>query len=723
MKNSNWAGNDERDDDAIQKLTNELLNQMKQSRDGFQTLKPKLIQDFDGSQDNWTKWKSNNTKATLHAIDHKGILDESREIAYWQQNQNSALGGTLILACSGGSASSKITKFEDTSDGHAAWKELLEWYDSDSQQEAYFGSDRKNCLEILLLRGMKSKLSGEYLTQKLAQGPANANGTLSSTINPDLKGILRVPSDQWSGLCKLHRDWVLLYNRSDRHKDPALPTNTPEGITVGAPQEDDGLNNTDIYPRGKPRRVRHVTSPVNTPVVCKDNTTFIPGLPPPTRPSASNAEESIGPIDESAPFPPGGSTKLRTVRFHLHSERGDEQTQGQATEQQNPAARRLKMVVLLNKARENKSDDETDLDNEGDEDMIPKLPTANKKKNHARPRRQRQLQALRRYREVKPADDNIAVIDRNHFPDDVCHLDIMDVKFQPCIQYKRTFDVTEAHDSHKLVVDYERATNQSTGKKNIRREYQQTDGTPNGANAYREGPGRDGMRPWLTEPSSTPRKDSIITPDPDAKGTMIAAFEHQHMAKPMEVSEHDHFSRIDTILHYIDMLPGDVDNDLTKQQRKRMFFKTHPRSWQDSYMNTAVNFREDSDKESGKEEDSEEEEDPEEKMVENAGIICKETTRGINVISTQRIKHPIHNTLGRFGGQGAGGRSSNESNHNWEQQSHQGGDAFSNMMTSDASYYTTNQNQRQCERLETHVNAMPEPMATRIESGLQATVV
>eukprot|EP00536_Pseudo-nitzschia_multiseries_P016396 jgi/Psemu1/46049/gm1.46049_g len=85
---------------------------------------------------------------------------------------------------------------------------------------------------------------------------------------------------------------------------------------------------------------------------------------------------------------------------------------------------------------------------------------------------------------------------------------------------------------------------------------------------------------------------NAIIPDPDAKGTMIEAFEHHHMAKPKEVSERAHFNRIDMILNYIDMLPRDNNHNLTEQQRKRMFFKTHPKSWQDSYMDTAVNFRE-----------------------------------------------------------------------------------------------------------------------------------
>eukprot|EP00536_Pseudo-nitzschia_multiseries_P012236 jgi/Psemu1/31421/gm1.31421_g len=163
----------------------------------------------------------------------------------------------------------------------------------------------------------------------------------------------------------------------------------------------------------------------------------------------------------------------------------------------------------------------------------------------------------------------------------------MNTQFQPCIHYKRTFNVTEDHDSHKIVVDYARATNRSAGKKNIRRvqnlEVEEILYTYELFVDTCEDLGMTVNR-WHTQwgqcLSRGPRK-SAITPDPDAKGTMIAAFEDQYMAKPMDVLEHDHFSRIDTIFDYIDMLMGDDDADLTEQQRKRMFFKTHPRSWQD----------------------------------------------------------------------------------------------------------------------------------------------
>eukprot|EP00536_Pseudo-nitzschia_multiseries_P018263 jgi/Psemu1/54815/gm1.54815_g len=111
------------------------IERMTNQANSHQRLKPQQIQDFNGSQDNCVKWRCD-TKATLHATGHRDIM-ESREVADNDHPLNSALWGTLLNACSGGSASSKITRHPDTSDGHAAWKELLEWYDSESQQEAY----------------------------------------------------------------------------------------------------------------------------------------------------------------------------------------------------------------------------------------------------------------------------------------------------------------------------------------------------------------------------------------------------------------------------------------------------------------------------------------------------------------------------------------------------------------------------------------------------------
>eukprot|EP00536_Pseudo-nitzschia_multiseries_P018008 jgi/Psemu1/53704/gm1.53704_g len=147
-------------DRAIERLTHELSKlkekEKEYKKDARQRLKPRQIQDFDGSQDNWIKWRCD-TKATLHATGHRDIM-ESREAADNDHPLNSALWGTLLNACSGGSASSKVTRHEDASDGHAAWKELLEWYDSESQQEAYAATMK------LKLEGVR--LHPEYLPKR-----------------------------------------------------------------------------------------------------------------------------------------------------------------------------------------------------------------------------------------------------------------------------------------------------------------------------------------------------------------------------------------------------------------------------------------------------------------------------------------------------------------------------------------------------------------------------
>eukprot|EP00536_Pseudo-nitzschia_multiseries_P019030 jgi/Psemu1/58570/gm1.58570_g len=420
---TNQAKNDDREkanqvkckerDRAIKRLTHELARlkekEKEHKKEARQRLKPRQIQDYDGSQDNWIKWICD-TKATLHDTGHRDIM-ESREAADNDHPLNSALWGTLLNACSGGSASSKITRHKDASDGHAAWKELLEWYDSESQQEAYYAatmklklegvrlhpggniSDYINNFESIYQKGSKiprfnirecdakNTFSRNLLDPELAQlkmelqegrakmnlmdmeelrlnvladkndnkgsirrvteaqeppqkrqqhsPPQDTNGALT-TVHPNLKGILRIPPATWATLCKPHREWVLLYNRSARHQESPPPA--PADITLGAPQ-DNGLNNTDIYRSNKPRRVRRISTPapITTPLT--------PAPPSPPDDCNYTTEDSIGSIDESALFPPG-STELRTVQFHLHSEGGDDATTSNATtDQQNPGLR------------------------------------------------------------------------------------------------------------------------------------------------------------------------------------------------------------------------------------------------------------------------------------------------------------------------------------------------------------------------------------------------
>eukprot|EP00536_Pseudo-nitzschia_multiseries_P012533 jgi/Psemu1/32380/gm1.32380_g len=117
----------------------------------------------------------------------------------------------------------------------------------------------------------------------------------------------------------------------------------------------------------------------------------------------------------------------------------------------------------------------------------------------------------------------------------------MNTQFLLCIQYKRTFDIAEDHDSHKL--PKERWNKMITGRESDH--------------------SREGFKMAIQVFMN------VITPDPDAKGTLIAAFEHQHMAKPVGCSEQVHFSRINTVLGHIDMLPGGDGNDLTEQEQRK----------------------------------------------------------------------------------------------------------------------------------------------------------
>eukprot|EP00536_Pseudo-nitzschia_multiseries_P005006 jgi/Psemu1/11514/gm1.11514_g len=319
----------------------------------------------------------------------------------------------------------------------------------------------------------------------------------------------------------------------------------------------------------------------------------------------------------------------------------------------------------------------------------------------------------------------------------------MNTQFQPCIQYEGTFNITEDHDSHKLVVDYAKATNRSAGKKNIRRVQDlDVEEILHTYDIFVDACGDLGI-PVDREGFKTTVRAYInaIIPDPDAKGTMIEAFEHHHMVKPKEVSERAHFNRIDTILDYIRMLPGDNDHNLTEQQRKIIFFKTRPKSWQDSYMDTAVTFREvtilqirdymtrrkdRADKtERGKNDrtpSSREQEGGEQKDIqrgnnkrENIGrdncsfVRCKRHPNGnhtweqcyFNPKNRQHSPYPQYtssnnsylgnsNLNGRFGGRAGAGRepvSNNESNYNqwWGQDnSNYHGDAYSNITASEA---------------------------------------
>eukprot|EP00536_Pseudo-nitzschia_multiseries_P017211 jgi/Psemu1/49840/gm1.49840_g len=301
--------------------------------------------------------------------------------------------------------------------------------------------------EELARTAFDSNRGGPKRVRRTPDGPnkrqrtgSSGTGTLTGTIHPNLKGIIRIPPETWHELSQLYRDWVLKYNQAIRHSDTPPPT--PEGVTVGPPQ-DDGLNHF-IPKSGRQRRVRRVMAPTTiTPTIESPPTPLSPPTESPP-PDTDSDHDSIGTIDETELFPPG-TTALKTVRFHLHSGGDDgEVTQNAAnsTPRRNASSyfyttRRNKLELKPDETEvEDSENKDEDSDGEDVPDLVarttPDLDDENEINNNDTKREQRDLQKvtrkiyqerrprrttrnsaitnIHRYREVQQ-NDNIAVID------------------------------------------------------------------------------------------------------------------------------------------------------------------------------------------------------------------------------------------------------------------------------------------------------------------------
>eukprot|EP00536_Pseudo-nitzschia_multiseries_P018358 jgi/Psemu1/55199/gm1.55199_g len=175
--------------------------------------------------------------------------------------------------------------------------------------------------------------------------------------------------------------------------------------------------------------------------------------------------------------------------------------------------------------------------------------------------------------------------------------DKMNTQFQLCIQYKQTFDVTEDHDSHKLVVDYARVANRSAGKKKNIWRVKNLEVEEIFYTAYPKARGRDRTKHPLKF------ENTIVSAELIPFSITLTCYLESH----------------------------------TEQQRKRMFFKTHPRSWQDAYIDMAVNFREedtdpDADSDADSDADLDADEETEEETMdakEEATVDMERNARGI----------------------------------------------------------------------------------------------
>jgi hypothetical protein len=90
-------------------------------------LEAQKIKDFTAGHKDWPKWKSR-TKCAFSGSGYKRVLEDS-EYAMANERLNKVVYSQLAAATVEGVAYHLISKVDATKDGHAAWRNLVEWYD------------------------------------------------------------------------------------------------------------------------------------------------------------------------------------------------------------------------------------------------------------------------------------------------------------------------------------------------------------------------------------------------------------------------------------------------------------------------------------------------------------------------------------------------------------------------------------------------------------------
>jgi hypothetical protein len=126
-------------------------------------LEAQKIKDFSGGHEEWQKWKSR-TECAFSGSGYERVLDD---LAYATHNErlNKVVYSQLAAATVDGVAYHLVQQFESEKNGHAAWKNLCEWYDGDMIQNET-AENLRNKLDNLKLH---SGVSGsEYVNKFLA---------------------------------------------------------------------------------------------------------------------------------------------------------------------------------------------------------------------------------------------------------------------------------------------------------------------------------------------------------------------------------------------------------------------------------------------------------------------------------------------------------------------------------------------------------------------------
>ena len=126
-------------------------------------LEAQKIKDFTGGYEEWQKWKSR-TECAFSGSGYERVLDDL-EYATNNTRLNKVVYSQLAAATVDGVAYHLVQQFEADKNGHAAWKNLCEWYDGDTIQNET-AENLRNKLDNLRLH---SGVSGsEYVNKFLA---------------------------------------------------------------------------------------------------------------------------------------------------------------------------------------------------------------------------------------------------------------------------------------------------------------------------------------------------------------------------------------------------------------------------------------------------------------------------------------------------------------------------------------------------------------------------
>jgi hypothetical protein len=154
-------------------------------------LEAQKIKDFGGAHDDWTKWKSR-TECAFSGSGYERVLEDVG-YAMAHPRLNKVVYSQLASATVDGVAYHLVQKFETEKDGHAAWKNMCEWYDGETVKS-----------ETAV--NLRSKIEGLQLTASVS-GSEYVNKFLA--LHRDLEKI------KGEGMSASHAVSVFLRNITD----------------------------------------------------------------------------------------------------------------------------------------------------------------------------------------------------------------------------------------------------------------------------------------------------------------------------------------------------------------------------------------------------------------------------------------------------------------------------------------------------------------------------